>query len=595
MLEGAEAAGFAREAVLAEAGLSSAVVDDPDGLVAWSTLVAVTDALARLSHGDDTRVVDVGRAMRGAPSFASVRQLARTVISSSTLFGLAVRWVAPAMAPHLPLRARFISEHRLELHGEIPSSYAPCRAFFLVFEGNIRILPTMLGLPEAVILERRLTDRTCDFLVALPESRSIAQRLRHRVRSVLGAREAIEVLEEYRRDLSVDVEHLRRAREELRAVLDRLPDVVIVHAAGTILWANRAAISTIGAGERDLMGSLLIDVVAEASRAAVLEHLAATPDLVSSGRLLEVVLVGHDGREITMELAAPQAVMFDGAPARILVGRDVTERKAMQQRLLVADRLASVGLLAAGVAHEVNNPLAYVLNNIEMARKELSGLGVEVEVSRHVLSVALEGVDRIRTIVRDLLMLSRGDDGPVGPIDVKRVVASTLSLAVREIERTAHLESIVEDAPYVVASDSRIAQVLLNLVTNGLESMRDKPREDSHLTVRIGSASDGRLLLEVADTGCGIAAADLARIFEPFFTTKPAGQGTGLGLAIAHRVVVELGGELTVRSERGVGTTFRVLLPAYGMPVASDEPPAPSSRADEVIARGPPRFGDLAE
>lgn len=189
-------------------------------------------------------------------------------------------------------------------------------------------------------------------------------------------------------------------------------------------------------------------------------------------------------------------------------------------------------------------------------------MGERAEIARSVLGVALEGVDRIRVIVRDLLMLARGDEGPVDAIDVRTVAASTLALAAREIERVATLVQDFRPAPLVSASDSRIAQVLLNLVGNALEAMRDRPRESNELVVRVGRAIDGRLVLEVSDTGHGIPESDLPRVFEPFFTTKPAGQGTGLGLAIAQRLVVEIGGEISVASSVGKGTTFRVLLPA---------------------------------
>jgi signal transduction histidine kinase len=133
----------------------------------------------------------------------------------------------------------------------------------------------------------------------------------------------------------------------------------------------------------------------------------------------------------------------------------------------------------------------------------------------------------------------------------------------------------------VLASDGRIAQVLLNLVANALEAMRDRPRDDNELVVRLARASDGRLLLEVSDTGRGIPEADLPRLFEPFFTTKPTGQGTGLGLSIAQRLVTELGGDTSVTSVLGRGTTFRVILPAAAPGERTN--PDPGSREPHAI------------
>jgi signal transduction histidine kinase len=191
--------------------------------------------------------------------------------------------------------------------------------------------------------------------------------------------------------------------------------------------------------------------------------------------------------------------------------------------------------------------------------------------------VALEGVDRIRTIVRDLLLLSRGVAGPLDVVDVGAVARSTLALAAREIERNARLVEELGPAPPVKATEPRIAQLLLNLVGNALEAMRDTPRHANELRVIVGRAADGRALIEVSDTGRGIPEDDLSRVFEPFFTTKPAGEGTGLGLSITQRLVLEIGGEIAVTSKVGEGTTFRVLLPASGRPETDRIASAPCS------------------
>ena len=140
------------------------------------------------------------------------------------------------------------------------------------------------------------------------------------------------------------------------------------------------------------------------------------------------------------------------------------------------------------------------------------------------------------------------------------MVESTLSLAAGEIERTAKLELELGDAPLVIASVPRLAQVVLNLLLNAIEAMRSSKRATNVLTVRLARSERQRVSLEISDTGVGITDDDLPRIFEPFFTTKPAGKGTGLGLSITQRVVVELGGEIEVTSIPERGTTFRVLL-----------------------------------
>jgi len=239
--------------------------------------------------------------------------------------------------------------------------------------------------------------------------------------------------------LEQSLDALQRARDELKVALDRLPDIVIVHVRGRTLWANHAFLRALGYGALDeIVGMDILIFVAPSSRVQVIEMMGNAPDF-ETRPLVEYNLLSKSGDEVVVETSPTQAVVFDGIPARMVVGRDITERLRMQQKLILADRLASVGLLAAGVAHEVNNPLAYVLNNIEIARKELAALGERGVVGRRALSIALEGVDRIGLIVRELLMLSRGDPGAADPADVRHVVESTIALARPEVETVARL------------------------------------------------------------------------------------------------------------------------------------------------------------
>ncbi|MDB4995232.1 MAG: uncharacterized protein JWM74_2664, partial [Myxococcaceae bacterium] len=561
LLEGAEEAGLSRASLIEPLGLKEADLVDTNAKVEWKTIAMLCEHLSRLVDGDVERLREVGRHMSRGPAYEPFRRLAGSIVTVRALYDVANRYAAPANFPHLRLSAEF-EGGRMHLHGEIPASYAPSAAFLHITSGSVSQLPTLLGLPASVILESHVTPRTLDLVVLLPRSRSLVDRVRRGVRAVLAARDAVAVLEEQHHELASNVLALQHAREELRTLLDQLPDLVVVHAAGTIVWANGAFLEAVGYAAEGLAGRPLVDLVV--GRPSAVFDVPA-PRVATSSRvpvLVEVTLRTRTGSQVTVEVAPTQRVVFDGVPALLVVGRDITERKRMHESLIIADRLASVGLLAAGVAHEVNIRLAFVLNNSEIARRELGGLGPDADISRHALSIALEGVDRIRTIVRDLLVLARGHEEPLRPVDVRAVAESTLTLAAHDIAHTTKLVQELRPAPLVLGSDGRIAQVLLTLVTNALEAMRDRPRDDNELVVSVSRAPDGRLLLEVSDTGRGIADADLPRLFEPFFTTKPLGQGTGLGLSIAQRLVTEIGGEITVSSIVGRGTTFRVLLPA---------------------------------
>jgi CheY-like chemotaxis protein/two-component sensor histidine kinase len=236
----------------------------------------------------------------------------------------------------------------------------------------------------------------------------------------------------------------------------------------------------------------------------------------------------------------------------------------MQEQLLISDRMASVGTLAAGVAHEINNPLAALIANVDFALEELNRLDGDnpcVPEIRSPLQDAREAADRVRMIVRDLKVFSRsGDEERRGPVDLEQVLESSLRMAWNEIRHRARLEKDYGEVPPAWGNEARLGQVFLNLVVNAAQALPEGRSDKNEIRV-ITRAVNGNVVVEIRDTGTGIPAEVLPHIFDPFFTTKPAGVGTGLGLAICHRIVTGLGGTITVESRLGHGTVFTVTLP----------------------------------
>jgi PAS domain S-box-containing protein len=385
-----------------------------------------------------------------------------------------------------------------------------------------------------------------------------------RARAFLGrpTRRDFEALEEERSVLLEGLEIIQRAHHEQRALFESLPDMVVLHVDGKIVYANRAFVRTLGWNALDeIVGKPLADFIDPRSRREVMERVAR-PDAPRSSELTQAWFSTRTNKPIRVEIAPTRPVVFGGALGWLIVGRDIEERVRLQERLAAADRLAALGLLAAGVAHEINNPLAYVLNNIEIARSQIALLGPPAEGALEALKVALDGVDRIRFIVRELLSLSRGDTRTLGPTDVREVIESMLSLARVELAKKAKLVVELGNAPLAHASASLVSQIFVNLVLNAIQAMESSDTDANVLTVRLGETDGGDVLIEVSDTGIGIPEHELQRIFEPFYTTKATGKGTGLGLAITQRIVHELDGEITVTSAPGRGSTFRVTLPA---------------------------------
>ena len=258
------------------------------------------------------------------------------------------------------------------------------------------------------------------------------------------------------------------------------------------------------------------------------------------------------------------------------------EHRDLQARLAQTDRLTSLGTLAAGVAHEINNPLAYVLLNVGYALEEMPKLlrpdaGPRAGEVRAALEHARRGAERIRDIVRGLKTFSRPENEKVGPLDIIGVVESTLAMIANEIRHRATLVKDYAEVPEVLANEARLGQVLLNLLMNALQAMPEGRTDGNEVRVVVKPGGPDRVLVEVHDNGVGIPQQVRGRIFEPFFTTKPVGIGTGLGLAICHGIVASLGGTLTVDSEQGTGSVFRLELPAA--PRAMQPKPAPHAPA----------------
>jgi PAS domain S-box-containing protein len=360
-------------------------------------------------------------------------------------------------------------------------------------------------------------------------------------------------------------ELLRQTQDNLRALLELLPDAVVVSRDRQIVFVNPAGLRMMGYRSVDeLRGRSVLELLAPEERASAAANLAAgvPPGQVAS---VERVCLRPDGSRFIAELSVLH-VILEGKPAILAVARDVSERKLYQSRLMLADRMVSVGTLAAGVAHEINNPLTYVSADLALLAEELehapAGTPEEpLERWRWLVDEARAGAERIRRIVRDLGTFSRSDDERLAPVDVRLVIDASLSLAANEIRHRAALVKEYGDVPPVMADEARLGQVFLNLLVNAVHAI-PSGRASEH-RIRVAVRAEGRrVIAEVSDTGVGIARDVLKRIFDPFFTTKPVGAGTGLGLAICHRIVTALGGDITAASEPGRGATFTVSLPA---------------------------------
>ncbi len=296
-------------------------------------------------------------------------------------------------------------------------------------------------------------------------------------------------------------------------------------------------------------------------------------ELDTGAALFETRYRRKDGLTFPVEVSIRVAAV-DGRRYFQAIVRDITERRRLELQLQLADRMASVATLSAGVAHEINNPLAYVVGNLDYSLAHLGKVPEDLAEVRKALEDARGGAVRVGQIVRDLRTFSRAGEADRTEVDVRRALQSAVTLAQTEIRQRAQLSLELGPVPPVLGSAHRLGQLFLNLLVNAAQAIPPGNPGRNLVQATTALAPDGRVRIEITDTGAGIAPEVLPRIFDPFFTTRAIGKGTGLGLAIVHGIVTELGGEITVRSEPNGGSIFTVLLPPARRAAAPDAQPA---------------------
>jgi PAS domain S-box-containing protein len=385
---------------------------------------------------------------------------------------------------------------------------------------------------------------------------------------------------------------LAESEEKFRRVFHSVSDGILMADVKTrrLILANRAICIMLGYSEEEFLEMTARDIHPEkdlpVAMAAFEQQAEGTFPLASN-----IPVRRKDGTVFQADIDST-LITLDGH--RYLLGcfRDMTEKNHYQASLIQSDRLASMGMLAAGVAHEINNPLFYVLYNLDTLaemmpqfeeclrslqndlsnyldadqlrgvfkkHRELFDPTTSRAISDH-FGDALNGTEKIRDIVRGLSTFSRVEKNKQIPLDVEFAVECACSMAANEVKYRAQLVKEYRPTRKILGSEGRLSQVFLNLLINAAQAIDEGDLENNEIRIAIFENND-EVCVEVADTGKGIPRESLQHVFEPFYTTKAVGVGTGLGLAISRNIISEYGGHIEVTSEEGKGSCFLVRLP----------------------------------
>jgi PAS domain S-box-containing protein len=347
-----------------------------------------------------------------------------------------------------------------------------------------------------------------------------------------------------------DMHQISEERENFQTLFNSTFEGILVHSQGKILDANSAACEILKCAPQTIAGKDISSFLRPDFREDFLRQLSAGRDL-----RMEAAALTATGSEIFLGLLS-RTINLKGRSSSLIGIRDLTERKAMETQILQQDRLASLGLLASSLAHEIGTPLGVIRGRAEQVQKNADGK------TGATMQVIVSQIDRIAKLVNSLLHIARSSNaGTTLDVSVQGVLNDVLALLSHEIERNEiGLQLTLKPDLIVRAEPGPLGQVFLNLLVNAIHALASVESGRARALEISSEENASEVRISISDTGIGIEEKDLGRLFQPFFTTKEVGEGTGLGLAVSYKIVTSWGGSIEVRSKRGSGSTFTVIL-----------------------------------
>ena len=500
--------------------------------------------------------------------FKSYIKIGGLFCSPKLYYWMANNCFAPLMFPLMTLDVEELPPREIRITARLPDHVQECPQFFQISGATLRVGPTTMGMKEARVRSQPIPSGMV-YTVTYPPSLSLVARGRRMLDAALSSQRFMDELMAQGESLSESYRALQKSEQSFRTLVENSPEGILIFRDDRTLFANDALASLLGweAGED------LRNVSVSSLQAQSLDIDRDIGSITQSSNPVTVALKTRDGRLVQVEASSMEAD-FMGQKVWVSLIRDVSLRNEIMARAMDMDRLITTGTLAAGISHEINNPITYAQANLTYVDEELQDFLaahkdlIAPEEAKDLLAAITacrEGVERAAEITKDLKDVGRDTSEYKEVIDLRDAVRGSLRWARSELLARAQLVLELHECGPVYTNTPRVNQVVLNLLLNAIQAIEpDRPR-DNEIRI-ITRTQGGEAIIEIRDTGCGISPQRLKRIFEPFYTTKSAGEGTGLGLFISHDILERLGGSLTIESEVGQGTVARISFPLSKSP-----------------------------
>ncbi len=549
------------------------------GHVTWDEFATYCERFENLIGGPD-ETLEVGMHLAQTHRFVSLLQFGGLFASPKWLYQFIADWFAPMMTPAIKKTSyKQLDSNTLEIKAESPPHLKSCPAVFRIAASMMRYGPELVGIePSVVTLD--IDGNKATFRIQFSPSMTLMSRAKRVLHNTLYGKSVLEELAAQHQNLLKNFENLRRSEKNFRLLINNSPDGILIFSPEKILFANPAITRFLNASSSEqLIGMPIEDICKFPQELAIWEDSDAQTRYAES---LPFRQIGGD--EVWAETNTFRAT-FHGETAFVCITRDINERKKVMTRAAEMDRMISMGILAAGIGHEIRNPLSYLLANITYTQTAVEDLRTKIQETTppateqadwllelneigDAMASALNGTQRIIEISNDLSSFARTNDRKFEAVLIQDPITAAINIARHEIRHRAGILTKISVNPAVHTNATQLSQVVLNLLINAAQSIPSGNVDQNQITIRTFIDLE-QACIEITDTGCGIPPQILEHVFTPFFTTKPAGEGTGLGLPISKNIIEELGGSLSLTSEIGKGTSALISLPLYAPQTAT--------------------------